>query len=74
MDQQIKSRINQKVYQQYPAVKGVNPKVQLQSKTKGTYLFTYKSSATVSNNKKLPIIVKVVCTAEGKILKMSTSR
>lgn len=79
MKQNAKNKVNQQVYRRFPSLNGTRPKIQAQktaksSKSSNTYLFTYKGSAKVSGNKKLPLIVRVVSTEDGKILKLSTSR
>ena len=76
MDKKAKEKINQKVYRSYPALKGSRPKLIRQKKKQDslTYTLIYKSTAITPNNKKIPLIVRVVCTDDGKILKISSAR
>ena len=76
MDKKIKEKINQKVYRNFPSLSGSKPKVQSQKNKTGSnvYTFIYKGSAISANKKTIPLIVRVVCTNDGKIIKMSTAR
>lgn len=79
MNQKAKNKVNKQVYRRFPNLNGAKPKVQQQknstsSKSNVTYLLTYKGSAKLSGSKSMPIIIRVVSTEDGKILKLSSSR
>jgi hypothetical protein len=80
MDQEIKNRINSKVYRRFPEVKGKEPTVRLQnnpdriSSSTRTYLLIYSGKIEISGNKSLSRIVRVVASEMGNIIKISTSR
>ena len=74
MKSKAKNEVNKYVRDRFPDLKGVNPTIVKQARSKNKYRFTYKGSATVADGKKMPIIVRVVCTEEGKIIKLSSSR
>jgi len=69
--------INKKVSQRFPEVAHVKPKVQqqtIQGKNNPTYLLIYKTLAKGPGGKKIRRNVRVVASAKGKIIKMTTSR
>jgi len=76
MDQKSISKVNKTVYNQYPAVSKVKPKISKQDSTKSepTYLLTYKKSVQLNSGKKIPFIVRVVCDGRGSIIKISSSK
>jgi len=79
MDQKIRNKINKYVRSRYPILEGINPKIVRQansdtSKKDSTYLFTYKGFADGAGNKKIPIVVRAVCSEDGNILKLSSSK
>jgi len=79
MDQKIKSKVNKYVRSRYPNLEGINPKIAKQansdnSKNNFTFVFTYKGFMNLAGNKKIPIVVRAVCTEDGKILKLSSSK
>lgn len=72
--------INREVYRRFPEMKGVRPKMQARSSPKAlpeglekTFVLVYQTPAAPPQ---VPIsrTVRVVVSAEGKILKISTSR
>lgn len=81
MDKESIDRISKKIYQKFPAVKGIAPKVQVRqdnesksSNPGSTYTLSYHTKVTTSNNKKMPYWVRVVVDESGKIIKTTTSR
>ena len=81
MDAKALKSISTQIYRRFPEVAGIQPKVQTQSgsqinssSSSQTYLLTYRGTATASNGKSIPRIVRVTANAHGKILKVSTSR
>ena len=74
MNAKTKNKVNKYVRSRFPDLKGINPSIVKQTSSKKNYLFTYKGSAKLANGKKMPIIVRVVCTEDGRITKLSSSR
>lgn len=79
MNSKAKDKVNKQVYRRFPNLNGAKPKVQKQNKSSSaknniTYLLTYKGSAKLAGSKSMPIIIRVVSTEDGKILKLSSSR
>jgi hypothetical protein len=73
------------VYQKFPELAGVQPKVRLRQPSQAksnpgyttndpTYLFTYQNKAPLPGGHSLERWVRVVVNAAGKILKVTTSR
>lgn len=77
MDQKMVSKISKKVYSQFPELQGSKPKIAhpktLSSKS-GNYVLTYSKVSKGIHGKAIPRHVRVVADANGKIVKMSTSR
>jgi hypothetical protein len=83
MDPKTIQKISSQVYQQFPEIAGVRPKVRQRpsagknaSKNGGseTYLLTFQGKADIGPGKSLPRLVRVVANIQGKIIKISTSR
>lgn len=75
MDAKTLSSICDQVYHKFPEVNGVRPKLQPLSKgTISQHVLIFSSKATGMNGKAIPRVVRVVVNAEGKIVKMSTSK
>ena len=81
MDAKLLKSISAQVYRRFPELQGSSPKVQpqaaLQAKSaaaSSTFLITYHGSAAAPNGKSISRIVRVVANAQGKILKITTSR
>lgn len=79
MNAKLLKSISSQVYKRFPELAGVNPKVQPQSTPKSltaqtNYLITYSGMVKVADGKSFLRIVRVVASAQGKILKMTTSR
>lgn len=73
--------ISHTIHRQFPEFAGVKPKVRLQADPKNgaklkaqTYLLTYESKVLTAGGKTLTRWVRVIATAEGKIIKVTTSR
>jgi|YNPBryantNP2012_1023418.scaffolds.fasta_scaffold165900_2 hypothetical protein len=60
------------VYQRFPAIKGVLPRVQ--SYAQSRFLLIFENRATTSNGRTLSQVIRVVIDAEGTIKKITTSR
>lgn len=79
MNPQILKGISVQVYKQFPELEGTKPKVQLQTSSKSStdqknYLIIYRGTVKMFDGRSLQRIVRIVATAQGKILKMTTSR
>jgi hypothetical protein len=78
VDNELINSISNKIYRQFPDVKGVKPKVQTQrfegGKSSNTYTLSFNTKVKTSNNKSMPYTVRVVVDERGKILKTTTSR
>jgi hypothetical protein len=81
MDTRTLKSISSQVYLRFPEVQGSQPKVQTQAvpQTKPapvstTYLIIYRGSAKTQDGKLISRTVRVVANAQGKILKITTSR
>ncbi len=72
MDPKIVEKISEQVYSKFPEVAGARPSVQAQSED--AYLLVFKGSATAADGMKIQRTVRVVASASGKIIKMTTSR
>jgi len=77
MDTKTIQAINKKVASRFPEVAHVKPKVSKQNikgKADLSYLLIYKTQKKGPDGKKINRHVRVVATAKGKIIKMTTSR
>ena len=72
MDQNIINGICKQVYQQFPVISGVIPEIR--SQPNEAQLFIFRSSGKTSNEKTIPINIRVIVDKNGKILKISSSR
>lgn len=72
MDEKTISTVCQKVYQKFPDVKGIRPKVKSQPGDSSVFIF--ESKGTTASGKAIGRTVRVTVSASGKITKMSTSR
>lgn len=81
MNEKLVENICREVYRRHPELRGRRPRIQPFILERNSlpnaspkFLLTFQGQATTANNKKLPYIVRVVVSAQGKILKMSMSR
>ncbi len=72
MEGKAKSNVCTSVYHQFPEVKGVSP--QVKSLPGEKYQLVFHAKAQTEDGKSIPRTVRVVADAEGRILKISTSR
>ncbi len=72
MDQNIINGICKQVYQQFPLISGVIPEIRPQPNE--SQLFIFQSSGKTSDEKTIPINIRVIVDKNGKILKISSSR
>ena len=80
MDQKLVNTISKQVYRRFPDVNEKKPKVRKQTaigkspNSKTTYLLTYHGKVKAQGGKIINCYVRVVADANGKIIKMSSSR
>lgn len=72
MDRQLLNSVCEQVYRRYPAVSGSQPKVQ--ARPGEQVLLIFSGSSKAADGHKIPHTVRVVVSAEGKIINMSASR
>lgn len=78
MDAKTLKSISSQIYRRFPEVAGNPPKVRLQTGSQNkaanqTFVITYRGTATTTNGKSIPRLVRVTANDQGKILKVSTS-
>jgi hypothetical protein len=77
MDRKVVEKISKKVYAKFPEVKGKKPRIKT-SKTvssgQGNFILTYNAISKDIRGRSIPRHIRVVATANGRIIKMSTSR
>jgi hypothetical protein len=71
MQRAMLDSICKQVYHQFPQVNGVTPKV---TKQEENFLLVFSTKVQTADNRSLPVTVRVVADASGKIIKTSTSR
>lgn len=84
MDPKILKQVVTQIYRRYPEFAGCQPKVRAQAPPHSqtgdqppNYLLTFSGKAiakSASGNKSMPRYLRVVIDANGKILKVTTSR
>ena len=86
LDSKTLTTIAKQIQHQFPEVAGSKPTVRVQNppQAKGTseakessssrYLVTFRGTANSPAGKTIPRLVRVVVNADGKILKITTSR
>ena len=81
MDSKLIKAISNQVFKRFPELKGSRPQVRTQkypqaksASASPTYLLIYTGSAKAANGKSIPRSVRVTANAQGKILKITTSR
>lgn len=72
MDDQILQRACSQIYQRFPDLSGVKPKVK--SYDGNQNLLIFQGKAKTSDGKSLPLTIRVVVDASGNIGKISSSR
>jgi hypothetical protein len=85
LDPGLIQKIARQIYRQFPAVAGNPPAIKTRSTVKTSkvitgappatsYLLTFHGAARAANGKEIPLRVRVAVSAQGKIIKISTSR
>jgi hypothetical protein len=72
MEKSIMDAICRQVYAQYPEVKGKHPRAQAYGNDQ--YLLVFRGSSMTPDGKKIERAIRVVTTAGGKIVKISSSK
>ncbi len=72
MDSKILEKVNQQIYTQFPYLNNVVPNVE--EMPVGTFELRYQGSVQTANGMSLPVVVKVITDAQGRIQKLVTSR
>ena len=79
MDNNTVQQVNLEIYRRYPEFAGARPDVK-SAPASGTgpqatgYQLTYKIQAVTASNQKITRLLRVNVSAQGKILKVATSR
>ncbi len=78
MDEKIRNALHKKISQRFPEIQEQKPQITLQPTVEGQsekqYLLLYKTSIQLPQGKTLPRVIRVIATAQGKIVKTTTSR
>lgn len=72
MEQGLITAISNKIYQRFPEIKGARPSVKEQ--TTGHFLLIYKGATESVDGRTIQRVVRVVASADGKLIKVTTSR
>lgn len=72
MNRQTLSKLCEQVYHRFPQVAGSQPTVQ--TRPDGQALLIFRGTAKTADGHTISQTVRVVATAEGKIVKTTTSR
>ncbi len=72
MDSRTLAAVCSKIYLRFPGLKGIAPKVQPYPGDKS--LLVFKGSGQAPDGRTIPLTVRVVVGADGKIGKITTSR
>jgi hypothetical protein len=73
MDAKAVKRVTSQVSRQFPELKGARPGVK---RRRGGEQFelTYKAAVKLPGGRKMTRVVRVVATADGRVVRMSTSK
>jgi hypothetical protein len=75
MDKKLIEKINRKVAQSFPEMRGVRPKVNREKTRAGLrYRLTYKGTAELPGGRSMKRVAHVLVDEDGKVLRMSTSK
>lgn len=81
MNDRLITNICKEVYQRYPEMLGIRPKIQIYSSDSARssspspkYLLVFRGKGETATQKSVPVFLRVVVTEQGKILRMSMSR
>lgn len=81
MDARYIKSISSQIYRRFPEVSGSKPKVVKRSAAQAksasaapTYVLTFRGMGKTADGKSIPRVVRVTASANGKIIKVTTSR
>jgi hypothetical protein len=67
--------ICQRVYRRFPEMKGIRPSIRRQqARGEDRFLLRFETMISLEGGARMPATVRVVTSADGKILKMTSSR
>jgi len=72
MEKSVIQNVCKKIYTQYPMVDGILPEVKPQPNE--TQLLIFKTSGKVSDQKCIPVQVRVIIDKYGEVIKITASR
>ena len=70
-------KVSQEIHRRFPDTAGATPTIRAQKKNgaeEPDYLLTFHGAGLTEDHRKINAIVRVVVNAQGKILKVSSSR
>lgn len=76
MNRETVAQVSREVSRKFPEMDGVRPTIRPQGESRGQaqYLLVYKGRAELPGGRTLSRIVRVVCSEDGQIVRLSTSR
>jgi len=81
MNERVINNVCKEVYRRFPDLTGTRPKIQLFGSEKNLtaspspkYLLIFRGGGVTTTQRNLSYVIRVIITAQGKILKMSMSR
>lgn len=75
LTRQAKEDICERVYSRFPAMKGVRPSIRRQqAQGQDRFLLCFEASVLLEDGAGMSTTVRVVVNADGRILKMTSSR
>ncbi|NSW51635.1 MAG: hypothetical protein HPY85_03930 [Anaerolineae bacterium] len=72
MDAKIRKAVCDKIYEQFPEMAGITPKIQ--PRPNNQVLMIFETKVTVGTGQMLKRAVRVVVDEKGKVVKVTTSR
>jgi hypothetical protein len=72
MESSAVKSVSNRVYSEFPELRGVKPRISSQPGDK--YLLVFSGSVTASNGQRIQRSVRVVANSEGRVIKLTTSR
>ena len=72
MDSKLTEAISKQIYRKYPEVSGTRPTIS--SRPNGEFLLVCKGTGTTASGHPILRAVRVVASAEGKVLKVTSSK
>jgi hypothetical protein len=75
LTRKAKDEICERVYSRFPAMRGVNPSIRRQqAQGQDRFLLCFETAVSLDDGARMSTTVRVVANAEGKIIKMTSSR